>query len=198
MGFARKNRVRLSGTLAAILGCAASAQADVFEVADNGSVIVLAGRQLVDEDAHVPLAAVTFVREDLSTSAYAPALKAAADSSGLSPALLAALVAQESGWKPGARSARGAIGLTQLMPATAHQMGVNASNPTENLAGGARYLRTLYDRFDGDLEKSLAAYNSGPGRVARANGIPAITETRGYVAGISARLNAVALKGQHQ
>lgn len=106
----------------------------------------------------------------------------------LSPSLIEALVWQESRWRPGAVSSAGARGLAQLMPGTARQMGVNADDPDANLEGGARYLRMQLDRFGGDLEKALAAYNAGPSRVERAGGVPAIRETQTYVAAIMGRL----------
>lgn len=106
----------------------------------------------------------------------------------ISPALLEAVVWQESRWNPAAVSPVGARGLAQLMPGTARQMGVNPHDPHANLEGGARYLRMQLDAFGGDVEKALAAYNAGPARVVRAGGIPAIRETRNYVASIMARL----------
>lgn len=106
----------------------------------------------------------------------------------ISPALLEAVVWQESRWHPGAVSPAGARGLAQLMPGTARALGVNADDPSANLEGGARYLRQQLDAFGGDVEKALAAYNAGPGRVIRAGGIPPIDETRRYVASIMARL----------
>jgi soluble lytic murein transglycosylase-like protein len=106
----------------------------------------------------------------------------------LSPALLEAVVWQESRWNENARSPVGAQGLAQLMPGTARYLGVNPEDPFANLEGGARYLREQLDRFGGDLEKALAAYNAGPGRVERAGGIPNIRETRHYVAAIMGRL----------
>jgi soluble lytic murein transglycosylase-like protein len=102
--------------------------------------------------------------------------------------LLAALVWQESRWRADAVSRAGAVGLTQLMPDTARHLGVDPRDPIANLAGGARYLRQQLDLFDGDIEKALAAYNAGPARVLRAGGIPAIAETRTYVAAIVGRL----------
>lgn len=107
----------------------------------------------------------------------------------ISPALLEAVVWQESRWNPRAVSPAGARGLAQLMPGTARMMGVNPDDPHHNLEGGARYLRMQLDAFDGDLEKALAAYNAGPGRVIRAGGIPAIRETQLYVRAIMARLS---------
>ena len=74
------------------------------------------------------------------------------------------------------------------LPGTARELGVDASDPSANLEGGARYLRTQLDRFDGDIEKALAAYNAGPGRVIRSGGIPRIRETQVYVASIMGRL----------
>lgn len=107
----------------------------------------------------------------------------------LSPSLLEALVWQESRWHTASVSPAGARGLAQLMPGTARQLGVNADDPNANLEGGARYLRYQLDRFGGDLEKALAAYNAGPERVRKADGVPAIPETRHYVAAILARLS---------
>ena len=83
----------------------------------------------------------------------------------------------------------GARGLAQLMPGTARDLGVDPDDPFANLEGGARYLREQIDRFDGDLERALAAYNAGPGRVIRAGGIPRIRETQHYVAAIMGRLS---------
>jgi soluble lytic murein transglycosylase-like protein len=107
----------------------------------------------------------------------------------LSPTLIEALVWQESRWRQGAVSPKGAQGLAQLMPGTARELGVDPSDPFANLEGGARYLRQQIDRFDGDLEKALAAYNAGPGRVEKAGGIPRIRETQEYVAAIMGRLS---------
>ncbi len=96
---------------------------------------------------------------------------------------------QESRWHEAARSPVGARGLAQLMPGTARELGVDPDDPLANLEGGARYLRQQLDRFDGDLEKALAAYNAGPGRVEQAGGVPRIRETQKYVAAIMGRLS---------
>ena len=109
------------------------------------------------------------------------AMESAAQQAGIDPRLLASLVQAESGFQADARSHAGAIGLGQLMPGTAQELGVDPADPVQNLQGAARYLRTQLDRF-GSVELALAAYNAGPGRVAQAGGIPRITETQQYVA----------------
>ncbi|KGM88655.1 Soluble lytic murein transglycosylase [Roseovarius mucosus DSM 17069] len=90
------------------------------------------------------------------------------------------LVQQESGWRADARSHKGAIGLAQLMPETARNLGVNPHDPRENLEGGARYLAEQYRTF-GSWRLALAAYNAGPGAVTKHGGVPPYEETRNYV-----------------
>jgi soluble lytic murein transglycosylase-like protein len=94
--------------------------------------------------------------------------------------LFARLVQQESGWNPNARSHKGAIGLAQLMPDTARALGVNPSDPYENLEGGARYLARQFREF-GSWRLALAAYNAGPEAVKKHGGVPPYKETRNYV-----------------
>ena len=98
------------------------------------------------------------------------------------PALIRAVIAAESGWNQDATSRKGAQGLMQLMPGTAQQLGVNdAYNPQQNIEAGVRYLRALLEKYNGDLDRALAAYNAGEGAVARAGGVPKNRETRDYV-----------------
>jgi len=100
----------------------------------------------------------------------------------LHPALVRAVIQAESAYDPYARSAKGAMGLMQLMPETAWALKVaNPYDPKQNIAGGVRHLRYLLDRFGGNLELALAAYHAGETRVSRESRIPRISETRQYV-----------------
>lgn len=109
---------------------------------------------------------------------------------GLDPALYRALIQQESGWNPRARSEDGAYGLTQAMPDTARQPGYGVAplrdpgRPDEQLRFGAEYLRAMLDEFGGDVVKALAAYNAGAGAVQKYGGVPPYDETQGYVRAI--------------
>ncbi|MCK9328171.1 MAG: lytic transglycosylase domain-containing protein [Bacteroidales bacterium] len=110
-----------------------------------------------------------------------PNIASAAEREGIPAALLSALVDAESSGNPNAMSPAGAIGLTQLMPGTAEGLGVDPYDPEQNLAGGARYLKQMYDKY-GDWGLALAAYNAGPGAIDQYGGIPPYQETRNYVA----------------
>ena len=181
----------------------APACADVLELGADGTVYVrasdLPSQTKVASDVtaletvgtlELPAEAVTLVAVSAVPARYAAAVEQLSQLNHLSPALLEALVWQESRWHAGARSPAGAIGLAQLMPGTARDLGVDPRDPTANLAGGARYLRQQLDRFDGDIELALAAYNAGPGRVMRDRAIPRIRETQQYVRSVIDRLSS--------
>ena len=109
-------------------------------------------------------------------------VREAAERHRMDPALVRAVIETESGWNPTAKSHKGALGLMQLIPTTAVRFGVNdAFSPQQNVDAGVRYLKTLLERYNGNLDLALAAYNAGEGAVDRAHGIPAFRETRDYV-----------------
>ena len=105
----------------------------------------------------------------------------AAEKYGLPPALLHSVAKAESGYQVAALSPKGAIGLMQLMPATAAELNADPNDPEQNADAGARYLRELLIRYDGSAHRALAAYNAGPGAVERYKGVPPYRETRAYI-----------------
>ncbi len=177
-----------------IAGAPASIMAESAAVADalaSEAGLVLADPDMLPEGLVVPERAVahTHISGAAVPLAYQAKVAELSARFDLSPALIEALVWQESRWRSGAVSPVGARGLAQLMPGTARDLGVNPNDPFANLEGGARYLRAQMDRFGGDVEKALAAYNAGPGRVIRSGGIPRIRETQLYVSAIMGRLS---------
>ena len=126
-------------------------------------------------------------------------VSSAGQKQSLDPSILKAMIKQESGFKPCAVSTKGAQGLMQLMPTTAHELHVNDPfDPAQNVHAGAAYLRQLLDRYNGDLRQALIGYNAGPGRADQ--GMDAILpiETQNYVASIFADLNEGADQSESQ
>jgi hypothetical protein len=140
------------------------------------------GRKL---DGKVPQASQTLLALFEASPSYKTAkaaLRDAADKHSIDYELLQALIATESGFDAQAVSPKGAMGLMQLMPATARELGVaDPFHPDDNIRGGVSYLASLMARYDQNVELALAAYNAGPGAVQRYGGIPPYAETQAYV-----------------
>ena len=187
---------------AVLIGHAGTAASDIYGYVDEHGVAHLSNVKLDDRyylfkketrpapaeempDAGVPDTApqrgVRFSAADRQR--YAQLIATVAKEHGLEAALLHALITVESGYDPRARSPKGAIGLTQLMPDTARRYQVaNIWDPRDNVRGGARYLRDLLGMFGNDLSLALAAYNAGEGAVLQyGRKIPPYPETRNYV-----------------
>ena len=163
--------------------------AQIYMWRDAGGNLVLSDRRL-DESAvtyAVPDAPSFRVTRpatlDEAHEPFEPLVQEYAARHGLRPGLVRAVIQVESGFNPGATSPKGAMGLMQLMPATARALGVHRPyDPTENIRGGTAYLRQLLDRYGGDEVLALAAYNAGSGTVDRYGGqVPPYRETQDYV-----------------
>lgn len=170
---------------------AVPATAAVYEVSADGSV------ERLDAATAVPAignrsSATRSVTASTNARKFQPLVAHAGAQYGVSPALIDAIAHVESRYNPGAVSPAKAVGIMQLMPATAREMGVDARDAGANIRGGTAYLRHLLDRFDGDLVRTIAAYNAGPGAVIKAGGVPNYRETRVYVAAVLDRLAASA------
>ncbi|GGE02963.1 transglycosylase [Polymorphobacter glacialis] len=163
----------------------APATAQVIEIGDDGVVTHFDGPMVFTASGAAPIEPPRVVPA-LASAPLEVRIDAQAVRHGLSPSLLRAVAWQESRGRAAAVSPKGALGVMQLMPGTAAAMGVDPRDPDDNLRGGALYLRRQLDRF-GSVPLALAAYNAGPGAVARFGGVPPFRETRAYVASIMAR-----------
>jgi soluble lytic murein transglycosylase-like protein len=113
---------------------------------------------------------------------------AAADKYGLPRLLVRSVMAAESGNRPDAMSPKGAVGLMQLMPQTAAELGADPHDPAQNVDAGTRYLRDLLEKYNGGLWHALAAYNAGPGAVDKYNGVPPYRETIQYIQSVQRKM----------
>lgn len=176
--------------LFALSCCAApvSVHAQVIEIDASGQAQTYDGPTLFVADEPTPIGSP---RSTAGSTLDPRALLAdAAKLHGLEPGLLEAVAWQESRGRMSAVSVKGALGVMQLMPGTAAELGVRADDLADNIRGGALYLRRQLDRF-GSVPLALAAYNAGPGAVMRHGGIPPYRETQNYVANILARWRPV-------
>ena len=171
------------------LACPSQARAQIYAWRDANGNLVLSDRRL-DTGATtyaVPESpAFRSTRPAASTDApdqFEPLVREHAARQSLRPDLVRAVIQVESGFNPWARSPKGAMGLMQLMPGTARELGVrNPYDPAENIRGGTTYLRQLLDKYDGNEELALAAYNAGSGAVDRyGRQVPPYRETKDYV-----------------
>jgi soluble lytic murein transglycosylase-like protein len=168
---------------------AGRADAQIYAWRDANGTLVLSDRKLDAGAQTYALAGTQAVRttrppvSPVARGRFEPLVQEHAMRNALRPDLVRAVIQVESGFNPRARSPKGAMGLMQLMPATARELGVrDPYDPDENVRGGTVYLRQLLDRYDGDEELALAAYNAGSGAVDRFGGVvPPFRETRDYV-----------------
>jgi soluble lytic murein transglycosylase-like protein len=182
----------------AIAPCAA--HADVFELTSGGNFVEISKpawqpEPVVTDDIYVSqpiqLPVATAPGMSLPQSDVRQHIQVAAARYGINSALVDAVAWQESRYNPRARSSAGAIGVMQLMPGTARQLGVsNPHDVRQNVAGGAAYLRQQLERFGNNVPLALAAYNAGPGAVMKYGGIPPYRETQDYVRQIMRRMSA--------
>ena len=175
-----------------IVAASATAHAQVIEIDSSGEARTFDGPTLFVDPEPVRIDRTSVSVSTIDTRAR---IALEARNHGLAPGLLEAVAWQESRGRMGALSVKGALGVMQLMPNTAAELGVNPGDLADNIRGGALYLRRQLDRFGGNVPLALAAYNAGPGAVARYGGIPPYRETRDYVARIMGRWRPLAAVG---
>ena len=184
----------VAGLVIALVGAGQPVSADIFSTKSRKDLFaahtrVLDGRaasqyknsvRLQPETIHVPSASGTLPYSGKYRGEYLQMARTAARQHGVPEDLFLRLVQQESNWNPKAKSHKGALGLAQLMPATARSLGVDPAVPRQNLEGGARYLARQFRKF-GSWRLALAAYNAGPEAVQKYGGVPPYKETQNYV-----------------
>jgi soluble lytic murein transglycosylase-like protein len=179
------------GSILAALMLAATAvpaAAEVLEIQPDGAVTRYAGPAVYSSEGVRPLVAQATAPARAAPQEIAQALQDSAARHAVSAPLVEAVAWQESRFNQAAVSPKGAMGVMQLMPATARTLGVDASTLAGNVDGGVAYLGQMLRRFEGDLPRALAAYNAGPEAVQRYGGVPPYAETQAYVRAILGRL----------
>lgn len=174
----------LSLRLVPLIACAvlfgiSPASADIYRYVDAAGVVHFTD---TPTHGHWNLYRKRQTTATASESSYVDLIRHYADRHGIDEALVRAVIKVESDYRPHVISSKGAQGLMQLIPETARELNVrDPFDPSENIRGGTLYLRRMLDRFDGNLELALAAYNAGPGTVQRYGGIPPFDETINYI-----------------
>ena len=175
----------------AVVLCA-PAKAQVLDIQPDGSVVTYTGPARYSDTGAQPLVQTPSRPSDAPVREPPPevaqAILLSSQRHGVSPVLLQAVAWQESRFRQTAISPKGARGVMQLMPDTAKRLGADARDLAANIDGGAAYLKQMMTQFGGDLPLVLAAYNAGPGAVARFGGVPPYAETKAYVNAILSNL----------
>jgi soluble lytic murein transglycosylase-like protein len=181
----------------AVLFVPAMASAQIYAWRDANGTLVLSDRELntptkIYEVPGAPSYRTTTAdARTVSAPRFDDFVLAHAQRHALRPELVRAVIQVESGYNPGATSPKGAMGLMQLMPATARALGVrNPYDPEDNIRGGTAYLRQLLDKYEGNEQLALAAYNAGSGAVDRYGTVPPYRETRDYVRRVALKAGA--------
>ena len=173
-------RSALAGAALA-LAAAAPASAQVIQIGPEG-VSSISGPAVVTPEGVIPIKPERKMPVSSSRhAAAAPLLESAGEAADLSPRLLEAIAYVESRFNTKAISPKGAVGMMQLMPGTAADLGVDPHDPAANARGGADYLRRMVTLFGNNVELAVAAYNAGPAAVLKYGGVPPYAETRAYV-----------------
>jgi soluble lytic murein transglycosylase len=174
----------------ALIICPALTLADIYKYVDNNGVVHFTN---APEDKNNDYEKVISEKKARSKQRYDQIIDNKSEKYNIESSIIKAIITAESDWNAKAVSSKGALGLMQLMPSTARDMNISDPlDPEENIEGGTRYLRYLLDRFSGDINLALAAYNAGPAKVEKTREIPAITETREFVKKV---LNIAEMKG---
>jgi soluble lytic murein transglycosylase-like protein len=192
----RSTFIRIAAVTAALLSVPVVAHAQIYTWRDGSGNLVLSDHP---KDGAAPTFAVgtTGFRATRAAvrrnNSYDALIAEQASVHGVRADLVHAVIQAESAFNPMARSVKGAMGLMQLMPATAAEFGVtNAYDPAQNVGAGVAYLKSLLERYSHNEELALAAYNAGPGAVEKYGAVPPYRETRDYVAKIRNRAGAAA------